>query len=67
MAILSVVCGSFLYYAYLSYHWGLANKPDTYKYPEVKYLIITVVGALYYTLQKKTIFAIFEPKMYNWC
>lgn len=36
----------FLYYAHEVYHWGHANKPAGYKYPEFKQLWMTGVGVV---------------------
>ena len=36
LLLVSCVVLPFLYYAHEVYHWGHANKPRGYKYPEFK-------------------------------
>lgn len=45
----------------------MANKPEGYKYPELKYFGITAAGMSYFALQKWIIYKIFKPYMYKWC
>ena len=44
LAVVTCVIVPFLYYAATVYEWGHANKPQGYKYPEVKQLWMTGVG-----------------------
>ena len=65
--IVCAICIPFIYYAILSYIYFMENKPADFEYPEVKWLLVSVGGALYFTAQKKAVFFFFEGKMYNWC
>jgi len=60
-------CVPFLYYTYIGYQWAMENMPEGYDYPYASKLRISLVGALWFGLQKKVIHAIFKPKMRKWC
>ena len=44
------VCVPWLYYTYLSYVYFMENKPADFEYPEVKWLIVSIGGALFFTV-----------------
>lgn len=62
-ALLVVFClvVPYLYYAKMIYEWGHANKPAGYKYPEVKQLWMTGVGALSFGMMKEMLDCISSP------
>ena len=51
----------FFYYANLVYNWGHANKPVGYKYPEVKQLWMTGVGAVCFGVLREFLGCISNP------
>ena len=65
LGVLGCLIIPFLYYATSVYQYAQANKPEGYKYPEVKQLWMTGVGFCSYKMMEEVVYGVTRP-IFTW-